>query len=157
VERIEFGVGWNGFAVASAYAEQKIVSSDPARLLNVYDGARPRITVDGRSTTAHVRGLFHDALRNKVAVPDLEHAAKKMGISGRTLQRRLAEEGTSFQGMRESARQDLARVYIDEPRLTVGEVAFLLGYPEVTHFTRAFRRWTGMTPKEFRRTRGKVA
>jgi AraC-like DNA-binding protein len=69
----------------------------------------------------------------------------------RTLQRRLAEAGTSFVAELERHRARRAREMLAEGRLSVGEIAFALGYSEPSTFHRAFRRWTGTTPAEFRR------
>lgn len=83
--------------------------------------------------------------------PKVETIAQQMGISLRTLQRRLKEEGTSHQDLLDEMRRELSRRYLQEPKLAICEVAYLLGFSEPSAFHRAFRRWTGVTPKEFRR------
>jgi AraC-like DNA-binding protein len=83
--------------------------------------------------------------------PELSHVARKLGMSGRTLQRRLRDLGTSHQTLLEEVRRDLALRYLKDASLAVTEVAFLLGFSEVSNFYRAFRRWTGSTPLEYRR------
>ena len=83
--------------------------------------------------------------------PELTHVARKLGMSGRTLQRRLSEIGTSHQALLDEVRRDLALRYLKDASLAVTEVAFLLGFSEVSNFYRAFRRWTGSTPVEYRR------
>jgi AraC-like DNA-binding protein len=82
--------------------------------------------------------------------PDLCGAAKEMGISERTLQRRLAEEGSSFSKVLDDLRRDLAGELLVDRKLAVSEVAFLLGYSEPSAFQRAFRRWHGVSPRRFR-------
>jgi AraC-like DNA-binding protein len=83
--------------------------------------------------------------------PELGHVARKLGMSNRTLQRRLRELGTSHQDLLDEVRRDLALRYLKDASLAVGEVGFLLGFSEVSNFYRAFRRWTGSTPLEYRR------
>ncbi len=83
--------------------------------------------------------------------PELGHIAKKLGMSPRTLQRRLRDLGTSHQALLDEVRRDLAVRYLKDASLGVAEVGFLLGFAEVSNFYRAFRRWTGSTPLEFRR------
>jgi AraC-like DNA-binding protein len=85
--------------------------------------------------------------------PTLESVARALGLTARTLQRRLADEGTSFGAELEGVREDLARLYVADDRRTLCEVAYLLGYSDLSTFVRAFRRWTQMTPARFRLTR----
>ncbi len=84
---------------------------------------------------------------------DLGRIAKKLGMSPRTLQRRLNAAGASARRMIEQARCDLARRYLLDSDLSVDEVASRLGYGNVKGFHAAFRRWTGQTPAQFRRER----
>lgn len=77
--------------------------------------------------------------------------AKELGLSSRTLQRHLAEEGTSYQALLDATRRQLSIAYLAERTLSVGEVALLLGYSDTRAFARAFKRWEGRTPSEYRR------
>jgi AraC-like DNA-binding protein len=77
--------------------------------------------------------------------------AQELGMTERTLHRRLAQESTSFGEIHERLCSQLARKYLSEQRLTVKQVAFLLGYSDQSAFGVAFRRWTGQTPREARR------
>jgi AraC-like DNA-binding protein len=78
--------------------------------------------------------------------------AKQMGMSERTLQRRLQAEGTTFNDLLEHARRTIACSYLADRRLAAYEVSFLLGYSEPATFFRAFKRWTGKTPQQYRAT-----
>jgi len=71
-------------------------------------------------------------------------------MSSRTLSRKLGEEGTSFAEILDQLRAALAKRYLDDETLPVSEIAWLLGYREVSSLTHAFKRWTGITPGEFR-------
>jgi AraC-like DNA-binding protein len=98
-----------------------------------------------------VRRILSEALRG--GDPGVEAVARRLGMSARTLQRKLREEGTSHQELLEEMRRDLSERYLRELRMAICEVAYLLGFSEPSAFHRAFRRWTGTTPARFRRMR----
>ncbi len=97
---------------------------------------------------SEVRMAIHELLPD--GPPKLEVVAKAVATSARTLQRRLRDTGTSFQELVEEERRSAARAYLSDARLAVGEVAYLLGYSEASAFVRAFKRWTGATPRQYR-------
>jgi AraC-like DNA-binding protein len=80
----------------------------------------------------------------------LTKVARRMAMSGRTLQRRLELEGTSFAEVLDQTRQHFAQAYIKEPTLALTEIAYLLGFSEPSAFTRAFNRWFGVAQSQFR-------
>ncbi|KFE68937.1 Transcriptional regulator, AraC family protein [Hyalangium minutum] len=84
-------------------------------------------------------------------VPDAATLARQMGMSARTLSRRLHERGLTYQEVLDQARRELALRHVLNKDLKLLEVAFLLGFSEVSNFYRAFRRWTGTTPAAYRR------
>lgn len=92
---------------------------------------------------------IRQALRG--TVPDAATLARQMGMSTRTLSRRLHERGLTYQEVLDQARRELALRHLLNKDLKVIEVAFLLGFSEVSTFYRAFRRWTGTTPAAYRR------
>jgi AraC-like DNA-binding protein len=73
-----------------------------------------------------------------------------MKLSVRTLNRALAAEGTSYRAVLKQMRGEMASRHLANPRMPLGEIAFLLGFSDVTAFHRAFRRWTGQTPAQWR-------
>ncbi|MDJ0751596.1 MAG: AraC family transcriptional regulator [Woeseiaceae bacterium] len=83
-------------------------------------------------------------------VPTLSSIASELAMSGRTLQRRLSENGHSFQSVVDMARKDLAQRLLSETDYSLAEVAFLTGFAEQSGFTRAFKRWAGQTPRSYR-------
>lgn len=85
-------------------------------------------------------------------VVTLPRAAEILFVSVRTLQRRLDARGISWQSLLDRTREQLARQYLADRSLTLGDIALLLGFSEQSAFNRAFRRWTGQTPMEVRRT-----
>ena len=80
----------------------------------------------------------------------IERCAEKLGLSVRTLQARLAEENARFSEMVETSRAALAKSHLSQKLLSLDEIADRLGYGEQTSFGRAFKRWTGMTPQQYR-------
>jgi len=80
----------------------------------------------------------------------VDELAEGLAVHPRTLQRRLAEEGVSCQGLIERERKNQAAEYIADPRLQLGQVASLLGYAEQSTLNRAFRRWFGTTLTDYR-------
>lgn len=85
--------------------------------------------------------------------PNVDGVARRLGTTGRTLQRRLKEDGTTFQQVVDDTRLDVARSMLADPAVAIAEIGFMLGFSEPSAFHRAFRRWTGVTPGEFRRER----
>ncbi|MCY1522330.1 putative HTH-type transcriptional regulator [compost metagenome] len=83
--------------------------------------------------------------------PDLEEVANRLQMPTWTLRRKLAEEGTQFRSILNDTRRDLAMAYIRDTELSFGEIAYLLGFASAEAFQRAFKRWSGQTPGEFRR------
>ena len=84
--------------------------------------------------------------------PDLEEVAARLKLPTWTLRRKLADEGTQFRAILNDTRRDLAMTYIRDTELAFGEIAYLLGFASAEAFQRAFKRWNGHTPGEFRRS-----
>lgn len=117
----------------------RIVTAHAERLL------AERVPADaGHGTVACVARLVGERIAN--GPPALRDIARTLHLSERSLQRQLAAEGTRFSELVEQVRHDLALRYLADHRLSLGEVAYLLGYAEPSPFHRAFKRWTGMTP-----------
>ena len=87
------------------------------------------------------------------AMPSLEQMADRFSMSSRTLKRRLQGEQACYSHLVETELRQRAERLLREERLPVSEVAHQLGYHDVSNFSRAFRRWTGRTPREFRENR----
>jgi AraC-like DNA-binding protein len=96
-----------------------------------------------------VRELVARGIRD--ALPDLEAAAVQLELSPAALKRRLAERGTSYSKIVDDTRKQLALGYIADASLSLVDVAYLCGFSEQSAFNRAFKRWTGMPPGEYRR------
>ena len=103
---------------------------------------------DQQQLDARLRTAICETLRQGKL--SLERVALRLGVPARTLQRRLKSEGTTFAERVDEVRRELAERYLRDRRLGVQEVAFLLGFSDVSAFHRAFVRWTGTTPSRYR-------
>ena len=149
--KIEFGAPVDDITFASSVRDAPIASADPFlnKLLIAYcEEALAR-------RPAH-RPSFISSVENAI-IPLLPHGkalsgeiAQRLGVSQRTLARSLSAEGSTFSEVLESLRRDLADRYLADRDLSISEVAWLLGYQEVSAFTHAFRRWTGRSPRYVR-------
>ena len=97
---------------------------------------------------ARVRHVLIEELRR--GEPTLDRLAARLRMSERTMQRRLSQQGTSLQALLDEVRHDLSLRHLGESRESIAEIAFLLGFSEVSAFHRAFKRWTGSTPGAYR-------
>jgi AraC-like DNA-binding protein len=148
-DNIEFGASVDDVLFPVSIRNSAVVSADPYlnNLLISY-------CEDALAHRKRKRGSFQSTVENAIA-PLLPHGkataadiARQLGLSQRTLARRLASEGLTFSELLENLRSELAGRYLMEGDIGVSEVAWLLGYREVGSFSHAFRRWTGKTPRE---------
>jgi AraC-like DNA-binding protein len=148
---VVFGADTDEVAFPGTANEMPVVDADPYlnKLLIKY-------AEEARSHREGGGGTLQVGLENAIA-PLLPHGkahvaeiSRRLGMSPRTLTRRLASEGLTFAGILTELRTDLARQYLNEDDLAVSQIAWLLGYQEASAFTHAFKRWTGKTPGEAR-------
>jgi AraC-like DNA-binding protein len=148
---VEFGASADQATFEPSMKDLPIASADPhlnELLIGYGDEVLARRTVN--------RGSFRSQVENAM-VPLLPHGtvrageiARNLGVSQRSLARRLAAEGATFSDVLEDLRGDLARQYLTDQGLSISQVAWLLGYQEISAFTHAFKRWTGKTPRAAR-------
>ena len=151
---LRFATGENSFAFGADLLALPCTRADAslAALLDRYAAERiARAPGTGRLAD-RVRSLLETELRSgEVGAAPL---ARRLGMSARSLARLLAAEGTTYQAVLDGLRHELAARQLADPRTSVWEVAFQLGFSDVSAFYRAFRRWTGTTPAEFRTRNG---
>jgi AraC-like DNA-binding protein len=149
---VEFSSETNVVVVAQKDLELPIVTADSG-LRTLLDKHAELILakLPRQGLVSQVRAALTEELPR--GSPDLGAVAKRLGTSTRSLQRRLADEGTRFDDLLDDLRRELAFRYLAEPGVTLGEIAFLLGYSDPSAFNRAFRRWAGCTPQAHRRKR----
>jgi AraC-like DNA-binding protein len=122
--------------------------------------ARLRATLEAHASALYAEairdGSFGERVRAVVAQllrdgePRIGEVAQRLGMTARTLQRRLQDEALAFTTLVDEARMQMARRYLSDPALSIAEVSFALGYSEPSAFTRAFKRWSGSAPAEYR-------
>jgi AraC-like DNA-binding protein len=104
---------------------------------------------NGSSLSARIRRRLRQLLPGEV--PDFDRLAAELNMTTATLRRRLNEEGASYQGIKDQLRRDLAISYLSHSDRNVMDIAHELGFSERSAFHRAFRKWTGASPGQFRR------
>ena len=147
-----------GFAAA---ANELVIKSSVLRLSIKKADAKLCALLDSHAEALLTRYPYHNDLigRAREIIGNelnggnsaIDGVAHKLGMSPRTLQRKLREHDTSHQQLVDELRKSLALRYLDDPSMAIGEVAYLLGFSESSAFHRAFKRWTGQTPNEYRR------
>jgi AraC-like DNA-binding protein len=145
-----FGRPVNEIVFDRAFLDAPLLTADPslAALLDGYAELLQSRVSTADSLVRQLRGLLSSALPAGDAM--LKSVAKRLGLSPRGLQRRLAERGTSYAALVDDLRRELALRYVSEPDRGLSEIAASLGFSEGSAFHRAFRRWTGMTPRQYR-------
>jgi AraC-like DNA-binding protein len=146
---VTFGAAETEIVFDDRQLDTPLASADP-NLLAILEPSAERALAKAPVTaplTDQVRRALEGALREDDA--QLEKVARRLGMTGRSLQRRLKDEGTAFQALRDETRKHLADRYLGQG-MTFAEISFLLGFSEPSAFFRAFKRWTGLTPYERR-------
>jgi AraC-like DNA-binding protein len=148
---IKFSAAVDEISFAGTIGSARVVSADPylnKLLVGYYEDALTRRRPG--------RGSFRAMVENAI-VPLLPHAevrigeiARQLGLGPRTLARRLNEEGLSFSALLARLRHDLADRYLAEGDTSISQIAWLLGYQEVSAFSKAYKRWTGKAPRAMR-------
>ncbi len=147
---LRFATGENSFALAVELLALPCTRADAtlAALLDRYAAERISRSPGTGGLADRARSLLESELGSgEVRATQL---AKRLGMSVRSLNRVLAAEGTTYQSLLDGVRLELAARRLTDPRSSVWEVAFQLGFSDLSAFYRAFRRWTGTTPAEFR-------
>jgi len=148
--RVHFAARRNALVFAASDLETPFVTHNEDLLAAV--GAQLDIELGAVHVDYDLADQVKRALKRSMAgkQPVLQSIAVELGLSERTLQRRLGEIGRSFQQLAEEARRELARHYLGRSQAEFHEIAFLLGYEDANSFFRAFHQWEGMTPGAWR-------
>jgi AraC-like DNA-binding protein len=153
---VEFAQESTGIVFRAELLERKLGAPNPALYLEL----------DRQAHNLCERLLSDDSVRSRVAqyireslpeLPGMPQAANVLGLSERSLRRRLAEEGCTYSSLAETIRLELARQRLNDATRPLKEIAAELGFSEISAFHRAFKRWTGHTPAEFRSRRTRIA
>ncbi|NIB42262.1 AraC family transcriptional regulator [Pseudomaricurvus alkylphenolicus] len=147
---VSFGREINCLVFAKAQLDQEIVQAE-SRLYQVLEAHLSDVLnnqVEEDDIVATVGNIIAKSLSN--GIPSIDDVAKELCMTKRTLQRRLSDRDKLYNEYADEIRQQMARQYVENTKLPLTEVAFLLGYAHVSAFSRAFRRWAGLTPNECR-------
>jgi AraC-like DNA-binding protein len=149
--KVEFGAGSDEFALNLDARELPLIHSDPHLndlLLKYCEAA----LANKRGDRSHLRTRVENAISTMLPHGRVlaEDVARSLGMSDRTLARKLSDEGLNFTKILQQLRHDLAVRHLHDRKLHVSKIAWLLGFHEVSAFTHAFKRWTGKTPRQVR-------
>ena len=148
---VHFDAGRNALQVSAALLQTPNRLGD-ARISEFFDAHMDKELQELPEEQAFdrkVRVQISQALSE--GVPSVSDIASRLGLSARTLQRRLSEQGFAFGELVDHSRRDLAERLLRQSDYALAEVAFLTGFAEQSTFTRAFKRWRGETPAAYRR------
>jgi len=149
--KVEFGADSDEFALNLDARELPLIHSDPYLndlLLKYCEAA----LANKRGDRSHLRTRVENAISTMLPHGRVlaEDVARSLGMSNRTLARKLSDEGLNFTEILQQLRHDLAVRHLNDRKLHVSKIAWLLGFHEVSAFTHAFKRWTGKTPRQMR-------
>jgi AraC-like DNA-binding protein len=148
---VEFGAGADEIVFPAAVASLPLAQRD-----NYLNDLLRRYADEALAGRPRHLGRFRSAVENTLPLllphgkASASKVAQHLGMSARTLARKLNAEGVAFVDILDQLRSALAQRYLSERALPISEISWLLGYSEVSSFTHAFRRWTGKTPRQFR-------
>lgn len=146
---VEFDAPYSGIFLDRLKAEKELIGSNPLitqtheKILNELVS---RVNKD--DLIQQVRSKVYDFL--SLGTPSQSKIAAELGMSLRNLQRKLNNQGSSFKDILEDTRKRLSIDYLKQSHLSLGEISYLVGFSNLSNFNRAFKRWTALTPGEFR-------
>ena len=146
---VEFDADVNSMTISADDADQRLAGANPhlARL-NDQVMIKYLANLDKADTVSRVKAAILDQLPSGNVTES--SVAEALHISNRTMQRQLQAENTNFKSLLNEVRSELADKYIRDNQLSLTEISFLLGFAEMSSFSRAFKRWTGTSPSAFR-------
>jgi AraC-like DNA-binding protein len=145
---IVFDAGEDALVFDAELLEQTLVMANPELARHNDEAVREYLArIDHGSVIDQVRSQLVNRLADR---PTPQMVARALGMSQRSLQRRLHEHGTSYETVLGEVRKELACAFLREGRYAVGELAFMLGFEDASAFARAFRRWMGVSPSAYR-------
>jgi AraC-like DNA-binding protein len=150
---VEFDQSTTRITLKLSDLETPLRTADPA-LIEILEQQADALLADlqaseDRPLSAEIRRLIVQQIRN--SEPSADSVAAALHITSRTLHRKLSAESTSFRQVLQQTRHQLAKQYLQDPRLQLSEIALLLAYSEQSAFNRAFKSWQQQTPAQYRR------
>jgi AraC-like DNA-binding protein len=148
---VRFAAGENALVIPNSALDLPCHGADPvlASLVDRHAEDRIRSHPASASLSDRVRAVLEELFGD--GEPSAAGVAARLKMSLRTLNRSLADEGTTYRALLDQLRHELAAHHLANPRTSTAEVAFRLGFSDLSAFHRAFKRWTGRTPADFRK------
>jgi len=148
--RVRFNADRDALVFRSSDLDRPFVTHNEELLTMI--GTHVEAELKARNSSVHIGEQVKDAFRLSLAGkrPTLRDVAQEVGMSARTLQRRLTDAGITFQQLVEETRRELARHYLKQRSVELNEAAFLLGFEDANSFFRAFQGWEGTSPTAWR-------
>ncbi len=146
---IEFNTLHSGIEFDLEAANKVLIGANPLitqsheKLLNEFLSR-----VDKNDLIQQLRSKIYEAL--PLGTPRQSDVAKELGMSLRNMQRKLKDKGSNYKEILEDTRKHLAQSYLKQAHLSLGEVSYLIGFSDLSNFNRAFKRWTNLTPGDYR-------
>jgi AraC-like DNA-binding protein len=145
---VRYGQSWAGFRAPREVLDVPIRLADPAAFQVAAEICQRELDrlAENETFAARVRRLL---LSRQPGFPSLQLTARLFHMTPRTLHRRLVDEGTSYRALLESVRHTLAVAHLESGRFGMDEIAYRLGYTDLSNFRRAFKRWEGIPPSVY--------
>ena len=145
-----FDCAYNQMRFPAARLDQRLRFADP-RLAKMAEAQCEQEMANIKSPPKLLNQVRRIILAQSGRFPSVDEAASDLHMSSRTLKRKLQQLGTSYQTILDDLRKGLAVEYLTQTEITVDDIAVQLGYSDASNFARAFRRWTGRSPSDYRR------
>jgi AraC-like DNA-binding protein len=147
---LRFGAASNGIAFDEGFLSLELPGANTV-LLGLLEGFASKIVGELRSPGSVMARVLEriEAALNEGRNPTIERVAGELGMGPRSLQGRLKEEGGSFREILDRFRRDIALECLKRKDASISEIAFLLGYSEQSSFNHAFKKWTGVSPRNY--------
>lgn len=148
--QLKFGCDDTRFVFARAIAQTRVIGANPDLLTTFHQQAETLLA-------KYDRDNFSDRVRQKIVqhlqgeTPTLKEISTQLHLSSRSLQLKLKQQNTSYQTLLDEVRRDMAIGYLQESHLSITDIAYLVGFSDLSVFSRKFKRWTGQAPSTFQK------
>jgi AraC-like DNA-binding protein len=133
---------------AALLIPMKANNPETFQVLNQYLESRLIQLSNSEKVTDKVKRVLYSSF--KYQFPDIDSVAEKLNFSSRTLQRKLSDEETSFKEILQETRFGIAQQLLSQDHLTVSEISYIMGYSDLGNFSRSFKKYSGMSPLEYK-------